>query len=186
MGKGAEKEKKSVPLMTEHLDFMAHMPTGDDLVLIVLKGHLLIEQQLERIIQTIVAHGQMIDDDQFGFALKCALARAMCWSQEKNPIWDFIGALNALRNDIAHSLGSDKTERRLKKALDAHESFLNAEEVNEIAEFGTPDRLKHAIMETMGFLGSYLADAGAYRMTVNEMYKARSSMNKVEESKPKK
>lgn len=176
MAEEAERRKtKSVPLTTELLDYMAYMTPGDDLVLIVLKGHLLIEQLLDRIVQTIVAHGEMIDD-RFGFAHKLTLARAMCWSQEMNPIWAFIGALNSLRNDVAHSLGNDKTEGRLKRALDAHETFLGPEEVKEVAGFDTADRLKHAVMQTMGFLGSYLADAAAYRMTVDEMLEARRKM----------
>jgi hypothetical protein len=41
------------------------MTPGEDLVLIVLKGHLLIEQQLNRIIESIVAHGNLMDGIRF-------------------------------------------------------------------------------------------------------------------------
>lgn len=167
-----EKERGQ-PLTTELLQYLTFMPQGDDLVLIVLKGHLLVEQQLEQIIQKVVAHGAVLDEARFTFAQKVLLAKSMCWSHHESPIWNFIEALNTLRNDIAHSLGSDKTDGRLQKALNKHEATLNPKELLEVADYSTANRLKHAVMITMGFLGSYLGDAMSYRRINDETQKAQ-------------
>lgn len=167
------EEQDGIPLTTELLQYLTFMPQGDDLVLIVLKGHLLLEQQLEQIIKQVVAHGDILDDARLTFVHKAVLAKAMCWTEHENSMWDFIDALNTLRNDIVHSLGNDKTDGRLQKALAKHEATLNAEEVKKVANFSTANRLKHAVMITMGFLGAYLGDATSYRVINDETQKAR-------------
>jgi len=47
--------------------YAKHMPPGDDLTLIILKGHLLVEEVLERIIRTIVAPGDLLEDVRLSF-----------------------------------------------------------------------------------------------------------------------
>lgn len=165
-------------------DYLEHMPEGNDLILIVLKGHLLIEQLLEQIIQTVVAHGAVLANHRFQFSQKVPLARSMAWSQRDNKLWDFIVALNTYRNDVAHSLGSEKSEARLKKVMEAHEATLTAEELNEVSGQSDADRLRHAIMLTMGFLGKFLEDAKAYRSIIDATLAAKkASTAKAGESK---
>jgi hypothetical protein len=167
---------KELYVTKELLDFLAHMPQGDDFILIVLKGHLLIEQMLEEIIRTIVAHGDMIEDVRMSFELKAKLAQAMCWGQHKNPFWNFIFSLNTLRNDLAHTLGSEKTDQKLGRVIASHEATLTDDEKAELAEAQTSDRLKHAVIQTMGFLRSYSTDAHMYRHRTDGMYAVLSEV----------
>jgi hypothetical protein len=120
----------------------------------------------------------LITDARLTFAQKQSMAKAMCWSQHTSPIWDFINALYTLRNDLAHSLGNDKTNNKLRRLLDAHEATLDSKQLEEVSELGPAGRLKDAIIHTMGFLGSYGNDAIAYRHAIDRKNVVRQKSSK--------
>jgi hypothetical protein len=152
--------------------FAEHMPEGDDLTLIVLKGHLLIEEMLERIIRTIVAHGDLLEDTKITFTQKAALARAMCWSQHNSDVWDLIFAINSLRNELAHQLESPKVENKTQRVIDLYLASLeNLEVRKEDAAARRPNQLKSAVVYCMGFLGNFEGEARFYR-SINDRFSA--------------
>ncbi len=164
-------------ITTELLNFISHMPSGNALELIVLKGHLLLEQQLDEIIRTIVAHGGLLAGARLTFDLRARLAQAMCWGQHENSFWEFIFALNSLRNDLAHCLGSGKIDAKLQRVMAAHEATLTPEEKAELQTLEAHDRLKHGILQTMGFLASYSTDAHMYRSRTDGIYEMLSKVS---------
>jgi hypothetical protein len=161
--------------------FSEHMPESDDLTLIVLKGHLLIEEMLERIVKTIVAHGELLDDTKLTFAQKAALARAMCWSQQDSDVWPIIFSINSLRNEFAHQLESPKIETKINRTI---ELFLNSVEDPESrkghAAAKRPDQLKMAVVYCMGFLGNYEGEAKFYRGMNDQFATVRESWAKTQ------
>src|SRR5215469_13801512 len=130
-------------ITTQLLNFLAYIPLGDDLELIVLKGHLLLEQQLETIIRCTVPRSRYLP--KLGFYDKALLARAMSWTHGKHAMWDFIVALNTLRNDFSHSLGSGETMKKIRIALDAHKGTLSPKEKKTVSAMKDPDRLRRAV-----------------------------------------
>jgi hypothetical protein len=150
-----------------------HLPSGDDLTLITLKGHLLIEEILEKIIRTIVAHGELLENARLSFAQKAALARSMCWTKHDCDIWDIIFSINSLRNEFAHQLASPKVESKLQKTIDLYlQSLDNPENRTERSSQPRHQQLKDAIAYCIGFLGKYERDAKGYRWTVDKLLEA--------------
>jgi len=102
----------------------------DDLTLIVLKGHLLVERSLTAIISHYAQPSADLASVGLRFYQKVALAKALVPSfififpQE---FWSFVDLLNQLRNDLAHQLESKKLEKHLeamRTMFTAHQKFL--------------------------------------------------------------
>jgi hypothetical protein len=156
--------------------YLEHMPEGDDVTLIVLKGHLLVEELLDRTICTVVAHGDLLDEARLSFVQKTLLARAMCWTKRDSDMWDLVTSLNTLRNDLVHQLDSTKFEDRLRRVLQAHLSSIeDSEDRDQMQAETVPNQLRFAIVYMMGFLGSYEDDAKGYRSLVDRLLTALRS-----------
>jgi hypothetical protein len=143
------------------LDFLTYMPQGDDLELIVLKGHLLLERQLEAIIRCTVPHSKHLPT--LSFSEKALLARAMSWTHEKHAMWEFIIVLNTLRNHFSHSLGSGETPKKIRNALEAHRKTVSPNEKKAVSAMKEPDRLRKAVDDAMQFLEKCHEDAFRWR-----------------------
>src|SRR5262245_22004535 len=89
--------------------FIKHLSkVPDEFSLIVLKGHLLVEQSLTAIISHYAQPSADIAKVNLRFLQKVALAKALvpsffCIPQD---FWNFVDLLNHLRNDLAHQLES--------------------------------------------------------------------------------
>ena len=148
-----------------------HLPDEDDIDLIILKGHLLLEESLERIIRTIVAQGDLLKNDLLSFYQKAWLARAMSWSQHRGKLWDLILTLNTLRNALVHHLEPPEFDAKVKAFLASASTDYGPSGLREeIRNSPVPDQLRHAIVVLMGFLGSCEQDARAYRKAVGGLY----------------
>ena len=88
----------------------AHLPEGKDLALLVLKGHLLVEEGLNELIAAACAEPKYILDGKkpLSFNVKTRVARALCGHMLHQGLWPLIDTLNMLRNDLAHNLDSPK------------------------------------------------------------------------------
>lgn len=94
------------------------LPKSDDLSLVVLKGHLIIEEMLYAIAQEHCANPAALEKAKLSFAqlhqLVCALS--------KLPIMDTcspaIGLLNTIRNQLVHNLEPRELEARLAALQD--------------------------------------------------------------------
>jgi hypothetical protein len=80
------------------------MPSTDDLTLIVLKGHLLVEEVLLDLANCAFPHPQYLRDANLSFHKLACVVRAFIPEQFDSPAWRLIFLLNALRNDLAHNL----------------------------------------------------------------------------------
>jgi hypothetical protein len=75
-----------------------------------LRGHLLLEGELDQIISIILFHPEYIlgKRGRFGFEQKVRIARSMSRNADKHHHWDLLLAVNSLRNEIAHKPESEK------------------------------------------------------------------------------
>lgn len=94
-----------------------HLPAGNDLTLIVLKGHLLVEEALDDLIRFYCKQPEHLNDVAIGFFTKAKIARALSGHIVWTGLWPLIDALNSLRNDLAHKLESPKLRDRAIKFL---------------------------------------------------------------------
>jgi hypothetical protein len=82
--------------------FKKHVTEIDEIANIVLKGHLLIEGAIDRIVRYTFFHPDYVLDSRHNFERKVQIARAMSLNAHNWPDWDIVLAVNSLRNAVAH------------------------------------------------------------------------------------
>jgi len=78
------------------------MRKTSDLTLIILKGHLLIEEQLNDFFDRCAMYPRVLDDARLSFAQKLRVVRAFCAVPNDSIGWLLADKLNKLRNKISH------------------------------------------------------------------------------------
>lgn len=111
---------------------LTHLPKTDDLTLITLKGHLLIEEVLDDLIFLKCKEPEVLRNVDLSFFVKARMARALVGSSLADGsvlpehVWDMIDALNSLRNELAHTLESSKVESKANRFIElAHRNVKN-------------------------------------------------------------
>jgi len=84
--------------------FKRHMPRGNDLTLIVLKGHLLLEEILTGIIEDNCRHPRALVEARLEFYQKLVLAKALLPLGQNNELWKGVEKVNSIRNKFAHHI----------------------------------------------------------------------------------
>src|SRR6516165_6996081 len=125
----------------------------DEFALVVLKGHLVLEEQLERIISKFLFHPECLEAANLRFAQRVALARTMSLDEHDNLMWELLLAVNGLRNELAHALHSEKRQRKLDRVKALYLAESDAPE-REIADCPDHELAAYAIALILGFLGA--------------------------------
>jgi hypothetical protein len=81
----------------------------------VLKGHLLVEEVLQEIIEHACNRPERVSDAKITFFAKNKLAEAICGHE--SPVWGCIENLNSVRNELAHSMGTAKLELKIDRLI---------------------------------------------------------------------
>jgi hypothetical protein len=84
--------------------FLTLLPRDKDPVLLVLKGHLLVEEQLRLLVDERVSKPEAVAKAQLECFHVICLAEAFCGDQAPSYLWDVLRKLNKLRNEIAHKI----------------------------------------------------------------------------------
>jgi hypothetical protein len=98
---------KDLPLSSKNAfeRHVKHFPSGSDLELQVLKGHLLIENILRELVDTGLRSPEAIRGARLTFHQVACLARGLTQHAEIEPWnWTVVGKLNSVRNELAHQL----------------------------------------------------------------------------------
>jgi hypothetical protein len=82
--------------------FLKLLPHGKDLTLVILKGHLLIEEQVRQIIDERVKKPDALHSADLTCYQAICIAEALC--PENAYIWTPVKKLNRIRNDLAHKV----------------------------------------------------------------------------------
>ena len=116
---------------------------SDEILFLVLKSHLLIEEKLDRIV--VVNFGpDSIRELNLNFARKVILARAICsihfvgdnwWD---NFLWKAILELNGARNKLAHHLEHASISQRVGNLIAIYDQLGELMETSFEDETGTP------------------------------------------------
>jgi hypothetical protein len=91
--------------------FQQEMEHVDEVLHVLLKGHLLLEEVLTKILEQYLFHRQHLDGARLTFHQKSALGRALCLRKDHLGEWELLAVINALRNEVAHNLKL-QSERR--------------------------------------------------------------------------
>lgn len=130
-----------------------HMPKTGDLTLIVLKGHLLVEEQLVDLAKRTFPNPQFLPE--LTFYKLAHIVRATIPQRSDDSFWNVILMLNKLRNTLAHKLESDKHQATLRELFRIHDhapiSGTGFDKIDK-SSMSEPDRLRMIVQECMVFL----------------------------------
>lgn len=100
-------------------EFLEHLPdTASDKTLLVLKGHLLVEQALRSYIYKRVENPKKLENQQLPFASLLVFASSLESDAAIDWIWTPIDKLNKLRNRLAHNLAPKKIDELEKEIIE--------------------------------------------------------------------
>jgi len=97
------------------LRLMDHLRVEEDLSLIVLKGHLVVEEILFNAVVSALKYPEALKSANLSFYKLACLAKALFYEDRHAPIWDTIFELNKLRNALAHNLELPDLDNRLRQ-----------------------------------------------------------------------
>ncbi|MDR3516020.1 MAG: hypothetical protein P4M00_09400 [Azospirillaceae bacterium] len=126
--------------------FRQHFPKSSDLTLIVLKGHLLIEEAVNSFISNLMPNPDALKATRLDCFQRIRLLRALLPMRDFYGDLDAVEKLNTLRNKFAHNLNPAQIEDQI-------EIFVRLFEDPEIpiAEFQR-EPLDHRLKRSIGFL----------------------------------
>jgi hypothetical protein len=93
--------------------FEEHFSRIDELTHMVLKGHLIVEEAVNKGLEGAFPNSQYIISLNLRFFQKVQLLRAVSGKYHEEPVWELILTLNELRNAIAHSLSSSRIKEKV-------------------------------------------------------------------------
>lgn len=148
--------------------FNEEMASVDEVVHILLKGHLLIEETLTRVLEQYLFHREHLSEARLTFNQKVLLGRALCLRKNDLGTWELISAINSLRNEIAHRLNSPERERKLSKVKEIYlREVADAEESEKLMNGSDPFILHNACALCVGFLAKFENDSKALRQKIH-------------------
>lgn len=143
---------------------MRHMPRSSTLTLIVLTGHLLIEEELNKCLAAKLREPTALFDARLNFSQRLALFHALLGSEKDYPFpYSSLEKLNALRNQLAHNLEPKDLENRIKTFLE------ELEESGYDKEFGEEKlatRLRRCIALLCGVLSGFTKGCKAAKQSL--------------------
>jgi hypothetical protein len=152
--------------------YVEQLQNVDELTLVILKGHLLVEEMLTRILETFVFHPEHLEKCNLRFAQKVELARSVSLDEHQNPMWKLVIALNTLRNELAHSLDSPKRQSKIDALMSTYfEVNSGMEGIEEHKKLEDKIVAAFAIALCLGFLSTFEQEVQRFRAVVNTLDK---------------
>jgi len=157
-----------------HLDRLSHLPGAglfgqdgrisidefgrtrviEDPVLIILKGHLIIEETLVDICSRLLTNPAALEKGKVNFSTRLNLVRALTDDGElPENIWHALYDLNKIRNDLAHNLEPKNIEDQFCHFFKPFEEFDDVRSLLD-SKKDIPERLTTCIIVLSAMLSS--------------------------------
>ena len=160
-------EKKSV--QDRNLaQFFKHMQHVDELALTVLKGHLVLEEQLDRIVSKFLFHPEHLGAANLRFYQKVKVAQCMSLDEHDNSVWELLLSINSLRNHLAHSLEPEKRDQKLDRVKTLFASERD-DATTDTSQMRDHEIVALAMAMVLGFLGSFEEEVERFRYWVGTL-----------------
>lgn len=159
------------PEITKAIDkFQQEMASVDEVAHVLLKGHLLIEESLVRIVEQYLFHREHLAEARLSFHQKMTLCQALCLRKNAYGEWDLISSINSLRNEIAHQLNSATRNTKMSRTKEIFfreaAAFKGIDEIKKESDAGI---LLKACALCSGFLATFEADSKGYRAMIHAL-----------------
>lgn len=140
--------------------FSKHFPRTGDLTLIVLKGHLLLEEEINDLLSQFMKNKNYIEKAKLSFYQKiCLVESLLLEGSTKGTCFEIIEMINLLRNNIAHKLEPKKLEAKVRDLL--YCMFPN----NKVEINNTDKRIKYLELGIASLIGQLSSFVNKYKMT---------------------
>ncbi|MCE5185326.1 MAG: hypothetical protein LLF76_04290 [Planctomycetaceae bacterium] len=94
-----------------------NLPLGKDPTVVILRGHLFIEELLDQILAVALKDASAIKDARLTYFQKLCLAQGVLGFEKNRFMWKPFKDLNKLRNDISHNLPDAALSKKLDIVL---------------------------------------------------------------------
>lgn len=142
--------------VTQHIKrFYEHMPGVDDIIISILKGHLLIEEQLFELIIVKAEKTQALKDSRLSFHQILCIAESLLWYKDSEWIWSSCRKLNSIRNSLSHELEPSNLHKNIKEFLSIVEKHYPPHGKKQVKE-NQSTRLLTSIGMVYAYLSAYL------------------------------
>lgn len=133
------------------------MPKEFDITLVTLKGHLLVEEQLDNLLYALCAEPQFLKKERISFDLKLKFVRAYYGDGRfaSGSPWAALAALNKVRNSLSHRVEDPNFDNYVTEFLRLTERAGSGSDPNGKTE----TRFGGALGWLMGFLAGAAATA---------------------------
>jgi hypothetical protein len=88
----------------DYAKYKKHFPPGDDVTLIILKGHLLIEDYMYQLLAEHFERPMCLKQANLSFSKLKWVTEGLCYKSFDRWLWNAIGVVNQIRNALAHEL----------------------------------------------------------------------------------
>ena len=146
----------------------------DELRIVVIKWHLLVEQALDIMLTSAVFNPEGLEIDGMKFHPKGQLAVALSLKEDKDPIWNVFWALNQLRNKIAHNVEQKIVDEKVNYLRKAYVASSDPSQRAEAEKLKDGELVKEASAWVIGFLSHLTMDAKDRRGILDKHWKSRS------------
>ncbi len=100
--------------------FFELLPRGKELDLVILKAHLLIEEQLNFLLAERLKNPSVLDEIELGSFHRICLAQSFFPPDHQPWLWKGLKKLNKLRNHIAHNLEPKGVQDRIDDLISGY------------------------------------------------------------------
>jgi len=150
-----------------------HLPKGRDLTMIIIKGHLLVEERLHGLVANAVRDDSRLADARLTFFQSLCLCEAICGSSW-DECWRFARRLNEVRNRLAHRLDHGDLNELVDSILSAYDATApSPSSSTERARW-----LKNAIMIVCGLLEGLRVGQKHSKVEMEEAWRSRRGITK--------
>jgi len=149
----------------------------DDTAQIVLKGHLVAEDLMNKALECFMLHGEHIEDARLQFHQKLELCKSISLSDNKNNMWNLIKKINVLRNALSHSLDKERREKAIQSLKSIYDQEFDPETRNIDGMSEEAALCIAALSGALGYLHSFLSEVQRFEAIVKSLDKV---MNKGE------
>ena len=144
-----------------HSKYLSFVKNGDSESVLILKGHLVIEELLTTAIMASIGSEKEVVEAKLSFYQKRLIAKALAGRNKSDGIWGIIDSINKLRNDIGHNLTPKKSDDLIDKLRSqligrdksAYDLIPNPQESNQI--------ISHSVSFSIGFLEAFIREKNA-------------------------
>jgi hypothetical protein len=145
----------------QYTELFRAIPPATDRELLILKGHLVVEQFLLRYIEQHVANPAAITRSRLNFNALATLAEALCpvCATDGVKLWEQIHLLNRLRNELAHQLEPITLQTKVAALIRGYEKGLAPYTPREYASGDDFVKLRFVIGYICMFLAGYTTTA---------------------------